>query len=104
MGNKRSNLRKISEKPPAYASTILDVWFNDGSLILQAEGRSFRVYGGILAAASSVFRDMISLAEKSPEDDTYGCPVFHVSDSAAELSHFLKALHTVECVYFLIFM
>jgi hypothetical protein len=35
----------------------LDVWFDDGTLRVVVGEKRFRVYAGILTAASSVFRD-----------------------------------------------
>ena len=76
----------------------VDVWFDDGTLIIQAGEKSFRVYRGILSRASSVFRDMLSLAVTDGDEVIDGCPVVHVSDSAADMSFFIRSLHDTECV------
>ncbi|KAK6991760.1 BTB domain-containing protein [Favolaschia claudopus] len=39
---------------------VEDLWFSDATLILRAQNSLFRVHSGILAARSSVFRDMIA--------------------------------------------
>ncbi|OJT07012.1 hypothetical protein TRAPUB_2142 [Trametes pubescens] len=63
----------------------------DGSIVLISKGRGFKVYKGILAAQSPVFRDMF--ASSSPETEAIdNCPVVHVSDSAEDLRHFLGAI------------
>ncbi|THU84503.1 hypothetical protein K435DRAFT_783745 [Dendrothele bispora CBS 962.96] len=71
-----------------------DVWFDDGTLIIDAEGVYFRVYKGILSANSPVFNDMFDIPQPIEGTDTYeGCPVVKLYDSATEMMHFLKALH-----------
>jgi hypothetical protein len=87
-----------SEAEERESTTPLDVWFDDGNLVIQAEEKSFRVYRGILSFASSVFRDMLSLAVLKESEAIDGCPVVRVSDSAADVSFFLKSLHDTEYV------
>jgi BTB/POZ domain len=69
-----------------------DPWLDDGNIILQAESTRFRVLRSILSASSSVFRDMFSLPQPENENAVDGCPVVHVSDTADDLHHVLKAL------------
>lgn len=69
-----------------------DPWFDDGNIILQAEGKQFRVFRGILAASSSVFGDMFTIPQPTDEKLVGGCPVVHLSDTAEDLHHVLKAL------------
>ncbi|CAK5268366.1 unnamed protein product, partial [Mycena citricolor] len=73
-----------------------DLWFDDGTLILETEGTQFKVFRGILAANSTVFSDMLLVGRPSDNDEIEdGCPVVHVHDSALDLMHFLKALHHI---------
>ncbi|RDB20557.1 hypothetical protein Hypma_012114 [Hypsizygus marmoreus] len=72
----------------------ITVWFEDGTLTLIAGTSSFRIYGGILAAKSSVFKDMYDSANPPPIEK--GPPVLTLDDSAMELAYFLKALHDTE--------
>lgn len=70
-----------------------DLWFDDGNLILKAGDTLFRIYAGLLAARSSVFRDMLSFPppkEGNPILD--GCPIVFVYDSPNDLAHFLRAV------------
>lgn len=70
------------------------VWFKDGTIVLATPSTLFRVYGGILAHYSPIFRDMFSLSQPDAESENFdGVPVVHLSDDATELSHFLSALH-----------
>ena len=84
------------------------VWYEDGNIVLVAGSTAFRLYKGILASVSPVFRDMFSLAK--PEDGPGseggtidGCPVVHLTDSAKDLRWFLVLITIgfVECVLFL---
>ncbi|KAJ7020165.1 hypothetical protein C8F04DRAFT_1128121 [Mycena alexandri] len=91
---------------PVQPYRVHDLWFEDDNLILRAENALFRVSKGILAARSSVFRDMLSFphpqsrnsqmndGDNEAEDEhTYeGCPVVRLHDSVADVTAFLKAI------------
>lgn len=84
-----------SEENPIQADGL---WFEDGNLILKAENTLFRVYGGLLAARSSVFRDMLGFPP--PEDGNAtmdGCPIVTVYDSAKDMAYFLRAVFDSRC-------
>ncbi|KAJ7057702.1 hypothetical protein C8F01DRAFT_991607 [Mycena amicta] len=91
----------ISALSPSFPTPLVkrspDVWFEDGTIILEAEGTQFKVFRGILAANSTVFEDMLIVGSNlsSDEEMVDGCPVVHVYDDAVDLMHFLKALHHV---------
>ncbi|KAJ7624366.1 hypothetical protein FB45DRAFT_836427 [Roridomyces roridus] len=72
-----------------------ELWFDDGTIIIQAENTLFRVYRGILAAQSPVFRDTFSIPQPDDsEQETFeGCPLLQVHDSARDFKMFLSALH-----------
>lgn len=74
-----------------------DLWYEDGTVILIAEKTGFRVYRGLLAQHSEVFRDMFSLPQPTTAvSDTLfeGCPVVHLMDDIAEeIAEVLKILH-----------
>ena len=71
------------------------LWFYDGSVVLKADDTLFRVYSGLLAQLSPVFRDMFAFPQPcAGDDETYeGCPVVHMPDAADELQPFLRAMH-----------
>ncbi|KAF7329476.1 BTB domain-containing protein [Mycena kentingensis (nom. inval.)] len=84
-----------TEQPTA----VLEPWFFDGNIVVQAGNRRFKVYKGILAAHSVVFRDMLALASAAPEiqaidsDDLVdGCPLVALQDDEEDLANFLKAI------------
>ena len=65
-----------------------DVWFEDGTIILEAESIQFKVFKGILAANSTVFSDMLVVGSIPENTDLVeGCPVVHVFDSALDMKH-----------------
>ncbi|KZP14544.1 hypothetical protein FIBSPDRAFT_751663 [Athelia psychrophila] len=91
--------RKRGEISPEGTATPVvptrsDIWYNDGNVVLQAQGVQFRVHKSILAESSSVFGDMFGFPQP-PSANTElveGCPVVHVSDSAQEMTYILQAL------------
>ena len=73
------------------------VWFDDGNLILQTDNALFRVYGGLLAARSSVFKDMLAFPPP-PEGNLAhdNCPVVRIYDSTKDVHIFLNAIFNSE--------
>ncbi|KAF9535840.1 hypothetical protein CPB83DRAFT_842433 [Crepidotus variabilis] len=78
---------------PEHCTRADDLWFYDGNLTLKAENTLFRIYGGFLAARSSVFRDMLEFPPPEDGNETLdGSHIVTVYDSAKDLSYFLKAI------------
>ncbi|KZP19048.1 hypothetical protein FIBSPDRAFT_791230, partial [Athelia psychrophila] len=71
-----------------------DVWYDDGNVVLQAQNTQFKVYRGVLAQSSSVFKDMFTFPQPpSAEMELIdGCPVVHLSDRAEDVRYILQAL------------
>lgn len=90
-----------SEKPAPPADRWSEkAWFDDGNIVLRAQGKVFRVYKGILARESRVFRDMF-LFPTSGQEDTYedtGCPVVEVQDDPEDMELFLSVMFDSGCV------
>ncbi|KAJ7500670.1 hypothetical protein B0H11DRAFT_2378680 [Mycena galericulata] len=59
-----------------------ELWFPEGGLVLQAEDRIFRVASSILAARSSVFRDMLSIPQTESQALIEECPIVAIFDSS----------------------
>lgn len=71
----------------------LDLWFDDGSVILVAQTTGFRVHRGLLARHSEIFHDMFSMPQP-PEVETFeGCQVVCLSDDAADVATILGILY-----------
>ena len=68
------------------------VWFDDGNIVLVAEGTAFRVYRGILARNSEVFRGMFTVPQPLDGEKWEGCDVVHFTDSAADWALILSIL------------
>ncbi|KAF7370404.1 BTB domain-containing protein [Mycena sanguinolenta] len=75
------------------AITRSEIWFRDGSVVLQAQNTQFRVHFGLLARHSSVFSDMWELPQPSDEPTIEGCPVMQLSDDPIDVGYLLKALY-----------
>lgn len=72
------------------------LWFEDGNIVLEAEGTVFRIYRGTLARHSPVFEAMLSFPQPGSAvepESMDGLPVVHMADRAVHLAFFLKALH-----------
>jgi hypothetical protein len=76
---------------------VEDLWFEDGTLILQAESSLFRIYKSILSIKSSILRGILAKPSKNSIDD---CPVVCLDDPAEDLTYFLKAVYDPECDFF----
>ncbi|KAJ7447939.1 hypothetical protein B0H11DRAFT_351662 [Mycena galericulata] len=73
-----------------------DLWFADCGLVVRAENLLFRVSGGMLAARSPVFADMLAFAQPDDAEMIDGCPVVALPDPAREVEVFLMALFNHE--------
>jgi hypothetical protein len=83
-----------------------DLWFCDGSVILQADTTLFRVHKSQLSRRSIIFADMFTLPQPAVTtthatlaDETYeGCPIVKLHDSAVDVANLLLALYDGPCV------
>ncbi|KAJ7125130.1 hypothetical protein C8R44DRAFT_782400 [Mycena epipterygia] len=73
--------------------TRSDIWYQDGSIVLQVQDTQFRVHWGVLAQHSSFFRDMQGLPQPPDQPSADDCPIVELSDSATDVEHLLKALY-----------
>ena len=80
------------ESPPAQSKSY---WFDDGSVIIQAENTQYRVHRSLLSRHSNIFKDMFSLPQPAVDlGPTFeGCPVVLLSDKAADLEHVLSVIY-----------
>ncbi|KAJ7092909.1 hypothetical protein B0H15DRAFT_882820 [Mycena belliarum] len=74
--------------------SVAELWFPDASLIFQAELSLYRIHSGILAARSSVFRDMLAFPQptETEGDSMDGCPRIVLHDRAADVTVFFRAI------------
>ncbi|KAJ7061522.1 hypothetical protein C8F01DRAFT_1137660 [Mycena amicta] len=78
------------------AKRVQDLWFEDGNIILQAQNSQFRLFQGILAARSPVFRDMLAFPQPEESEFVDGCPVVQLHDDETELVIFFSAIFIPE--------
>lgn len=69
------------------------IWYDDGSVILQAESTQCRVHWTVLAQHSSFFSDLRTVPQPPDEPRIEGCPIILLSDSIQDLEHLLRALY-----------
>ncbi|EJC97882.1 uncharacterized protein FOMMEDRAFT_143417 [Fomitiporia mediterranea MF3/22] len=71
-------------------------WFDDGNLILQADGNvCFKIHRGVLARQSEIFKDMLALPQPSPltSNDVEKVETVRMYDLPVELSNLLMAIY-----------
>ncbi|KAJ6497663.1 hypothetical protein C8R45DRAFT_865579 [Mycena sanguinolenta] len=73
--------------------TRSNIWFKDGSIVLQAENIQFRVHWSILALHSPFFADLENLPQPPDQPAIDGCPVVPFHDSAVDLQYLLDAIY-----------
>ena len=76
------------------------VWFEDGNIVLVAEGLAFKVHLGLLARQCSVFKDMFGVVEQPDNAERmFDAPVVRLHDSQQNLEAFLQVLYDgFQCV------
>ncbi|KAJ6581624.1 hypothetical protein B0H19DRAFT_1116050 [Mycena capillaripes] len=73
--------------------TRSDIWYPDGSVVLQVQDTQFRVHWSVLAQHSSFFRDMQALPQPPDGPSVDGCPVVELQDAIEDVKHLLPALY-----------
>jgi hypothetical protein len=80
-----------------------NLWFDDGSLVIQASTVRYRVHRTILCRHSAIFRDMVAMPQQdgpSNSEHTFdGCPLVRMMDSPDDLTMLLEAIYNPEYVY-----
>lgn len=100
-----SKRKRVEDAPgsltPVQSTTRSVIWLEDGNVVIQAETTQFKVLRSLLAAHSSVFKDMFSMPQPPSEAEgtVQGCPVVHVSDSAVDVAIVLRALFFRGCAH-----
>jgi hypothetical protein len=78
--------------------TRSDIWYQDGSVVLQAQDTQFRVHWGNLCQHSSFFREMQGLPQPPDLPSVDGCPIIELQDAVLDVEHLLKVLYN-PCVH-----
>ena len=69
------------------------LWFEDGNIVIVTGNVGFRVYRGVLARKSAVFRDLFNLPQPPDSEVFEECPVVRLHDPAADMARFLGVLY-----------
>lgn len=88
---------------------VENLWFDDGSIVLQASFgprhprsgepmQGYRVHRSVLALHSKTFFDMFAYSQPEGELLVEGCFVVVMQDCASDLEHLLRALYDPGCV------
>ncbi|PPQ81690.1 hypothetical protein CVT24_003122 [Panaeolus cyanescens] len=102
MSSSNQKKRKLSEEENIPTCTAANdfqrgaLWFDDGSVVIQAGQTRFRVHRSMLSRCSTVFKDMFSLAQPGDagsEESVEGCPVVCLHDSAKDVEYLLCAIY-----------
>lgn len=64
------------------------LWFDDGNIIIAAQGVGFRVHKSVLSAKSPVMKDMFSLPQPADAEKMEMCDVVHLEDDPFALAIF----------------
>ncbi|KAJ6497138.1 hypothetical protein C8R47DRAFT_1041832 [Mycena vitilis] len=75
---------------------VIDLWFEDGNIVVQAEDYQFCLLKSFLTRKSSVFQDTFSIPQPEESERINGCPVVRIYDSAVDAVHFFSALFDPE--------
>jgi hypothetical protein len=78
---------------PSSAKRHEELWFDDGSIVLQVQTTQFRVHRSFLVTHSQIFADLFLVAQPHPLEVVDDCPVVCLHDSPDDFVHFLKALY-----------
>ncbi|KAH9833975.1 uncharacterized protein C8Q71DRAFT_770391 [Rhodofomes roseus] len=70
-----------------------EIWFADGNVVLEAKGHVFRIYQGLLAHNSEIFRDLFTVPQPTSMETYEGCPIVHLTDRPEDLRHLLRVIY-----------
>ena len=76
-------------------SICKDLWYPDGTVVLQAESTVYRVYSGMLSQYSPVFRGLFDIPQPHVQEVYDGTPLVKLSDTARDIYNFLKTIHDI---------
>ncbi|KAF7359171.1 hypothetical protein MSAN_01258800 [Mycena sanguinolenta] len=75
---------------------VIDLWFEDGNVVIEAEDYQFCVFKSFLTTRSPIFKDTFSIPQPEDAERINGCPVLRIHDSATDAAHFFSAIFNSE--------
>lgn len=75
-----------------------ELWFEDGTVVIQAEDTPFRVYTGMLSRQSSFFKNLFEVPQPADAETYDGCPLIQMPEgnTAQDVRDILQVVHDVE--------
>ncbi|EPQ50685.1 hypothetical protein GLOTRDRAFT_133788 [Gloeophyllum trabeum ATCC 11539] len=70
-----------------------ELWYPDGNVVVVSKNIAFRIYGGLLARHSPIFKDMLSLNQPADAEKIAGCPIVRLADQPEDLESLFLALY-----------
>lgn len=95
---------EMSAVPELEPKRVIDLWFEDGNVVIQAEDYQFCLFKSFLTTRSPIFQDTFSIPQPEDAERINGCPVVRIYDSATDAAHFFKAIFDTEYVAQIIFV
>ncbi|KAF9231197.1 hypothetical protein BU15DRAFT_68530 [Melanogaster broomeanus] len=95
--NENAPKYRTSETTTTQQGTHLTPWFDDGNVVLAAEGKHFRVHRGVLALYSEIFKDTFSCPqpqECKDQEMIEGCPIVTLHDTTQDVQIVLRAFYS----------
>ncbi|KDR68189.1 hypothetical protein GALMADRAFT_146439 [Galerina marginata CBS 339.88] len=96
LSSESASIRKrTTETGPANQDNVVRslIWFEDGSIIIQATSTQFRVHKSVLSRNSRFFRDLFTVPQPKNEPTIEGCAIVHVADDPDDWQHVLEILY-----------
>lgn len=70
------------------------LWFDDGSVVVAAKGKAFKVHRSILTRRSEVFKELLSDAAVAQLTETLeGCPILRVEDDGDDIEELFEIIY-----------
>ncbi|KAJ7043745.1 hypothetical protein C8F04DRAFT_1389847 [Mycena alexandri] len=91
--------RQRTDESDDASVTRSDIWYSDGSVVLQAQNTQFRVHWSLLGQHSTFFRDMQTLPQPPDQPVVEGCSVVELQDSVEDVKHLLTVLYNPNFAY-----
>ncbi|KAJ7350587.1 hypothetical protein DFH08DRAFT_861827 [Mycena albidolilacea] len=88
--------RQRTEDEPITRS---EIWYQDGSVVLQAQNIQFRVHWSILSQNSAFFSQLMGLPQPPDQPTMDNCPIVELQDDATDAEYLLKALYNLKFLY-----
>ncbi|KAH8826504.1 hypothetical protein DL96DRAFT_1681549 [Flagelloscypha sp. PMI_526] len=80
------------DSQPDTSYKVSDLWLEDGSLVIKAGNRLFKIHRSTLVAQSPVFADMLSFPPAQNQEFLDGCPLVELPDDPEAVEFFLRAV------------